>query len=549
MAFLFGKTKESYDISLNNAVTRATELAVESINRKLNIQKPTKLPFTVTLSTTIKRLFGKSMASNRSKLSHNSGYDMQRMISALETEPYVARVVDQLRMGVMQRGCDFVSKNADYANYIRKRFFEMEKVSNFTLRDHISALVAHTMLQGQGFITLNRNENASSGREWVRFDGKVFKPIAAIEVQDTTSMRINYDYQKNKLLSYYQLKTSTIGDDGKSLINWGGGFSSFGTGRKRNNESVVEWTPEDVVHMRWMPLAGKVWAMPPFLPVIDDILALREIEESVQLLIYQYGHPILHGTVDVPDPDAKQLAINRITANLEAVEGNGALVTGNEVAFTMIGSEGKAIQLEGYLAYFKARVLSGLYTSGISMGDGNSANRNSAAIIDKRQQEVIRELQTLLIDAFQPIIDDLLMEAGVSLGDIFENRVSLWFPDPDISTKIANEQHYMLLYQSNCITETEMRKELGRQALTEKDRESLYSMAVTEAEQERSFERTVKMAKITAIENKKNNQNTKTNSKGNSKTQKGQGAKKAAQQKVTPTNQYGKKSGPGSTQN
>ena len=49
------------------------------------------------------------------------------------------------------------------------------------------------------------------------------------------------------------------------------------------NEIIQQWLSgcnDDVVHMRWMPLAGKIWAMPPFLPVIDDILALPyEIEE------------------------------------------------------------------------------------------------------------------------------------------------------------------------------------------------------------------------------------------------------------------------------
>ena len=39
------------------------------------------------------------------------------------------------------------------------------------------------MLQGQGFITVIRNERASSGKEWTRFDGRIFKPIAALEIK------------------------------------------------------------------------------------------------------------------------------------------------------------------------------------------------------------------------------------------------------------------------------------------------------------------------------------------------------------------------------
>ena len=94
----------------------------------------------------------------------------------------------------------------------------------------------------------------------------------------------------------------------------------------------------------------------------------------------------------------------------------------------------------------------------------------------------------------------------------------------------------MLLYQSNCITETEMRKELGRQALSEEDRNDLYAALVTEAAAQNNFERTLELTKISAQEKAKSSgsSSSKTNSKGNKKTQKGQGAKKAAQQKVTP---------------
>ena len=105
---LFGKTKLSYEQALDLAVAKATELAIDSINRKNDIAPaPKKVPFTVALTTSVARLFGRMESSNRTTMAHNSGYNMQRMISAIETEPYVARVVDQLRMGVLQRGYDF----------------------------------------------------------------------------------------------------------------------------------------------------------------------------------------------------------------------------------------------------------------------------------------------------------------------------------------------------------------------------------------------------------------------------------------------------------
>jgi len=509
----------------------------------------------------LKKFFGKMSTSNRSRWSENSGYDLARMVRAYETEMFIARVVDQYVISVLQRGYDFVGNNPETVNYIHKRFYEMELVGGMSLTDIVSASVLQVLLFGNTFITKVRSDAASSGRPWTRFDGKSFEPIAALEVQDAVSMRVRLDQKKNKPTSYYQLKRSDAGNDGR-LITQQAGWK----GPKRANEYVIEWSPEDVIHAKFHALPGKLWAMPPFQPVLNDILVLREIEESVELLVYQYGHIFLHGTVEMADPTQRETEIHNVRRLLEQMEGNGAVVTGSETKFEAIGAEGKAVRCEAYLQYFQQRVLAGLFTSGISMGQGSSANRNTSDFIDKIKQEVTKEIQNIISNAIQPVLDELLFEAGKNPDYVWKNRVYLYFPDPDIENKIKIEQHAMLLYTSNTITEPEMREMLGKKALTDQDRSEMYMNKVTLAQTQETMSMTldkdVKYGKVAHQQNKElarisarakatsssgtKTKSNSTNSKGNSKTNRGQGSAKTAVQRTRPSNQHGTKSGPGS---
>lgn len=486
----------------------------------------------------IRKYLGRVFASHRAYFTANSGYDLQRMADAHYTETFVARVVDQYIVSVLQKGWGFIGNDAAAVNYIHRRLFEMEQVSNTTFRSLLEKTILQLLLFGNSFISADRNEKASSGKTWRRFDGKFFKPIAALDVQDAIAMRIDYDYEKNRPVKYYQLKNSTYGDNGARVS------SNSTKGKMINNEDQASWSPDDISHVRFHPAPGKLWAMPPFQPVLEDILALRELEECIQLLVFQYGHILLHGKVELDNPDDKQIEINNIIQQLQNMEGNGAIVTGAETTFSAIGAEGKAIRAEGYLQYFQQRVLAGLYTSAISMGQGSTSNRNTSDFIDKQKQEVTKDLQAIISDAFQTFLDQLLMEGGKTIDYVWKNRVSLSFPDPDTDSRIKIEQHAMLLYQSNCITEPEMRKLLGLKALDELERSELYYQIVTidQTEQEQ----------VIAAKNQPATPSVaggSTNSKGNSKKNKAPAAKKSATQKNKPTNQHGTKTGPGSLKN
>jgi hypothetical protein len=71
------------------------------------------------------------------------------------------------------------------------------------------------------------------------------------------------------------------------------------------------------------------------------------------------------------------------------------------------------------------------------------------------------------------ILNELLREGNFDIMDI-EHKVSLFAPEIDIDAKIKKETHIRGLFHGNCITEDEMRAELGRDPVDDAGRLKLY---------------------------------------------------------------------------
>ena len=87
----------------------------------------------------------------------------------------------------------------------------------------------------------------------------------------------------------------------------------------------------------------------------------------------------------------------------------------------------------------------------------------------------IKRIKTF-IDDF--MINELLEEGGFNIFDE-KNKVELYIPEIDLDDKIRKEFHIMSLWQQNLLTESEARKELGRDPYTDADRKLTYFELIT----------------------------------------------------------------------
>ena len=135
----------------------------------------------------------------------------------------------------------------------------------------------------------------------------------------------------------------------------------------------------------------------------------------------------------------------------------------------------------------------------------------------------IRAIQRI-IEVFvnEYIIKELLLEGGFDPVLNPEHVVEFRFNENELDSKVKRDTHYVYLYEHNAITEDEMRKELGRDPIT--DRALMYQTLITQANEAHS-------ASVRG--------GTASSSGSNSSD-----GTKATNNKQKPTNQYGTKSSP-----
>jgi hypothetical protein len=245
----------------------------------------------------------------------------------------------------------------------------------------------------------------------------------------------------------------------------------------RRRKDYIIYDSKDVCHARYHHMVGEKISMPPFWPALNDIDALRRIEENIELLVFQYGHPILHATIgDDKGSIGSAEEINDVQKRIESMESNGFLVTNNRAVLEMIGANNSALRLESYLEHFFHRVLAGLWLSEVAIGVGNTSNRSTANVLDKLAQEKVVEIQHIISENMQMLLIELLQEAGASIDWILlpENIPSWEFHNIDLEGMIKKEQHVQVLWTSNMLTENEMRLELGREPMTDTEKKNTY---------------------------------------------------------------------------
>jgi hypothetical protein len=204
------------------------------------------------------------------------------------------------------------------------------------------------------------------------------------------------------------------------------------------------------------------------LPVLDDIRALRKIEENIELLIYQHLFPLFQykvGTKDAPAgiTETGQREIDVVRQEIQFMPSEGGIVTPERHEISTIGAEGRALRAEIYLEYFKKRVISGLGISAVDLGEGSTSNRSTADNMSRNLIDSVQNVQQML-ESFvdQKIIKELLLES--TFGDEVlneENVVRLKFKEIDIDAQIKKEAHLADQFNKDVITHDEGRRRMG----------------------------------------------------------------------------------------
>ena len=439
-------------------------------------------------------------------LAHRAGwrenvYDLGEINRAADVESALLNSFKRHRELFMKGSYFLWSKNPRVLKAVKNRIRLIELFSRRSFKSLLREVAFNLIKFHTAFIYKRRDASRSTGRE-TRLFGKKLEPIAALEVVDPCSMQV----RQNK---------------SGGINGWRQYIPETG------EESIFEW--DEIICITMDRKSGFVFGTPYAIPVLDDILALRRLEELVEIITAKHAFPLYQYKVGskehpcsdiIQDNGTKISEIDIVRAELGDMPTEGGIVTSERHEIVVIGAKDAAIDVKPYLDYFKARVDSGLRLSGIEQGQGDTANRGTATTMFKNIAEAVQDYQDVIADDVTfHLLNEIVLEEGIDLTE--DNEVVLRFPSVDREEERAHQNHWMTLYQGHMVTEDEARKELGLEPLSAGDRKKTYMQLIE-----------VPMAKLSKAENKAT-----------------QGAKGTASSKAKPKNQSGSKVKPRTPKN
>jgi hypothetical protein len=228
------------------------------------------------------------------------------------------------------------------------------------------------------------------------------------------------------------------------------------------------WTADKVIHLHLDRKTGRAFGTPFLINVLDDVIALRQIEEDIQNLVHRELFPLYKYKIGTAEQPAEPEEIQQAAIEIENLRAEGGLILPFRHDVEVIGSQGASLDASQYLNHFKERVAIGLGVAphhlGMSLNGGNRSvtERLDVALYDriKQYQKLFSEMirlnvfnELLFEGGFDPITNPL--ETGVS------DRCYFKFKEIDVDTQVKKENHIIQKFINNLITVDEARTALG----------------------------------------------------------------------------------------
>jgi len=390
-----------------------------------------------------------------------SEWDLVQVQNAVQTESILRRAIEKYVEQIWKNGFEFVGQNPKTTKYIRRRFEQIAQVTGKTTMELFQEISYSLVVYANAFVIKQRNMKASGGRKRVTFDNKLRVPVAGYRVVDPTSMWFDGDRFGN----VYRWKQVIAGMEQSSFFHV-------------SKETAKEWPPYNVIHFqdRTATPSKYFFAMPMAVPVIPDIKALRETEELSLLQAIKFAIPRYHGKVGEKDKPGTQPELDALADLIDTLPHDAVLVTSSRAEIANISRNDSVLELEPYLEYWRQRILTGLGMSDVGMGRGESSSKATAQVLSAEMQYTTVKFQQIIKKTIEEeMIKELLFEAGYTPETLgIEDMVRLHVPEIDLEEKIRREAHSLNLYLTNGITQDELRKELGRDIVSEEEQKLMY---------------------------------------------------------------------------
>ena len=397
-------------------------------------------------------------------------HDFKEIDKVATIEAYLQVSFDKKLSLWTKEGYEIIGNDPDLVEYVERRLREICFVSRTTPRQFITDIAKNIIRYSNCFILIKRNDKTSGGHTRVDAKGRKILPISSLHILPTSMIQVKVNDLKQPM-KYRQY----------SEEDW-----------TENTRPTTIYEPSEIMHFHVNKLEGFIVGTPRCSAAIEDIKALRRIETDVEVLLHQTIFPIVQykiGTEAMPAtilPDGRD-EISMVTEVINNQPPEGFFVTPERHEIKMIGAEGRSLRAEGYLDYFKKRVLAALGLSTVDIGEGDTANRSTAATMSSSLINSVKSDQLVLEEQiYAHLIVPLLQESAEDNSFDWldpENQVSLRFKEIDVENQIKKENAAIQLWLNSAISHDELRDRIGLSVTQDKDWENSYYKMITEAQE------------------------------------------------------------------
>ena len=448
----------------------------------------------------------------------NPEYNLSEISEAEDVDGIIKNVIQKKRALINKAGYDITGKNNKTVAYIKQRFLQLSISQGVPME----LLIKNTA----GDLVRYHNAHWKKHRDYTSSGGKLRK------------VRAGSDSELEPISAYFRIAPETMYPKVDKNGNLKGWKQIMPDGRSK------EYSLDEIIHFTHNKRAGLVFAGPGLSPAVDDIRALRRIEENVEVLIDQNLFPLFVLTIGSDQFPVRTMAdgsseIDVYEEKLKTIPSSGGMVVTHRHKFDVLGTN-NIIPVEKYLEHFKKRAYTSCAVSALDMGEGDGMNRSTADNASKILIDNVKDYQDEFRMQFEyEVIYELLLERYDSSCLLEENIVCFEWNEIDNDSMMKLENHNAMMYTMGVLTEDETRRRNNMQVLdNESDREGLFINKYEKAKLDLETEASIKISKAKPVSTGVSGSGTKKKKSATS------GAKSSAKNKNTPSNQHGTKLGP-----
>jgi hypothetical protein len=358
-----------------------------------------------------------------------SEYDLETLANAVQLDGILRRTVNIYTEQILKNGYELNSQNDKIQKHTKNRIKEIQYFTGISFIEILSQICSQLVTYGNAYVIKERGKNLSQFGKPYRLYGRDNDPIVGIFVADASTMEVGLN-NKGNLVTYKQ---------------------------KIRGESS-EWDERDVIHFTYNKIPGCLTGQSPIIPVLDDVRALRKLEEEIEILGFQYSIPLYLYKVGNKDIPAAPGEIETVSSTIANMPTYGMLVVPGHHDITIPSNSSNVMDIIKYVDHFKSRIYGGLGVSPVALGQIDTSNRNTSQVADMGMQTITKSYQQIIKNKLElDLLREFLLDGNYSK---LEDEIEFVFPEIDIETQIKKETHIIAKWQNNLITRTESRNEM-----------------------------------------------------------------------------------------